>query len=145
MTETHPTERRAYPRFEFPLHDEQRVTVGAFGGSRPTNGVVINISRGGVKVRLDRMVFGKSRGTERCGLHFPDAGEKLRPHSVIGIVRNVSEGEIERPFVAIEFGEPLEFLDLARQEPAGDALSASTGQGKSPATPLYRSPGSTSR
>ncbi len=115
MTDIHPTERRAYPRFEFPLHDEQRVTVGAFGGSRPTNGVVINISRGGVKVRLDRMVFGKSRGTERCALHFPDAGEKLRPHSVMGIVRNVSEGETERPFVAIEFVQPLENLDLTRR------------------------------
>ena len=114
MTDIHPTERRAYPRFEFPLHDEQRVTVGALG-SRPTNGVVVNISRGGVKVRLDRMVFGKRRGPERFALNFLNAGEKLRPHSVMGIVRNVSEGETERPFVAIEFVEPLEILDLTRR------------------------------
>ena len=114
MTDIHPTERRAYPRFILRPKARLRVTVGALG-SRPTNGVVVNISRGGVKVRLDRMVFGKRRGLERFALNFLNAGEKLRPHSVMGIVRNVSEGETERPFVAIEFVQPLEILDLMRQ------------------------------
>ena len=115
MTETPPTERRGYPRFEFPLHDEQRVTVGSFGSGPTTNGVVVNISRGGVKVRLDRMVLKRRQGTQWCLLRFLDAGEKLRPHSLIGIVRNVGEDETERPFATIEFGQPLELLDLTQR------------------------------
>ena len=110
MTRKRPTERRAYPRFEFPREESQRVTVGPLG-FRLTNGVVVNISRGGVKVRLDRMVFGEGQG-EECLLRFLDAGEELRPHSVVGIVRNVSEDGTERPFVTIEFEQPLELLGL---------------------------------
>ena len=108
LTRKRPTDRRAYPRCEFPPEESQRVTVGPLGFRR-TNGVVVNISRGGVKVRLDRMVFGEGQG-EECLLRFLDAGEELRPHTVIGIVRNVNEDRTERPFFTIEFGQPLELL-----------------------------------
>jgi len=110
MTRKRPTERRAHPRFEFPPEESQRVTVGPLG-FRLTNGAVVNISRGGVKVRLDRMIFAEGQG-EECLLRFLDPGEELRPHTVIGIVRNVNEDGTERPLFTIEFGQPLELLGL---------------------------------
>ena len=115
MTRKRPTERRAYPRFELGPKDWLRVTVGPLGFNL-TQGFVLNISRGGIKVRLSHMVFREEHGGE-CVVRFLNASEEIRPHSSIGIVRSIGDEQTERPFATIEFGQPLELLDLTRQEP----------------------------
>ncbi len=114
MTRKHPTERRAYPRVELRPKDWLRVTVGPLR-FKLTQGFVLNISRGGIKVRLSHMVFRGEHGGEECLVRFLDAGEKIRPHSSIGIVRSVGDEQTERPFVTIEFVPPLELLDSTRE------------------------------
>ena len=113
ITKTPSTERRAYPRFELLPGDELRITVGPLG-IKLTQGLVLNISRGGTKVRLEQMVFAKGNETE-CLLRFLDAGRGIVPHSLIANVLSLGGEKEQRPFATIEFRQPLELLDLTQR------------------------------
>jgi len=99
-------ERRGYPRFE--VHGNKlQVTVGVLG-SEPTNGVVLDISRGGMKVCLEGEIP-KSLIGEDFLLRFVDPEGRVNPKAMLGKLRRM-EGEGR---YTIEFNEPLEKLLVA--------------------------------
>ena len=110
-------ERRLFPRHDYDCH----VDVGILG-HHPTNGVTVDISRGGVKVSIDEPVGNTARG-ETCGVRFLNAAEELRPHYAVGIVRRV-ESDAERCVLAIQFTNPLAVLEVS-DEASGSEISSS--------------------
>ena len=97
-------ERRAYPRHKY------RVDVVWMFGLDPTGGVTLDVSRGGVLVRLAAPVSDTAEG-HTCGVRFLNAGAELKPHYVVGTVRRLEATE-EGCLVGIEFNAPLEVLGL---------------------------------
>ena len=96
------TERRRDLRVEVYL-DKLQVAVGVLG-FEPTSGVVMNISRGGVKVCLERDVLKPLLGHD-CLIRF-DSQYRVSEKSKLGkLLRMEAHGEC-----AIEFAESLEVL-----------------------------------
>ena len=98
-------ERRGYLRFKVHLKKLQ-VTVAVLG-FEPTNGVVLNISSGGMKVCLESEIHESLVG-EDCLLRFVDRQGRVKPEAMLGKLRRM-EGEGR---YVIEFNEPLEGLYL---------------------------------
>ncbi len=110
MVPNRPAERRVYPRqrpaaditlpVEFHTYDRQDARVDLKGN-------VLNISRGGVLVRISEpLVVGTG-----CLVHFPLSGNWITPAYGIGrVVRcDTSSGELT---VAVEFEAPLDSVSL---------------------------------
>ena len=116
MSEDH-DERRRYLRFEVRLQKLQ-VTVGVIGFELAT-GVVLNVSRGGLKVALGREISKLLVG-EECVVRFLDPGDRVSPEVQVGKLRRMeASGEY-----AIEFDSPLEVLNVS-----GDPESVASGTG----------------
>jgi len=105
MTEDH-DERRGYLRVEVDL-DKLRVTVGCLG-IEPTNGVVRNISRSGMKVVLEHAIPVPLLGDE-CVVHFVEDPQH-RVGSTKTKVAKVLRMEVLGQY-AIEFDSPLDVLN----------------------------------
>lgn len=109
MPEDH-VERRGYLRVEVHL-DNLQVTIGVIG-FEPTNGVVLNISRGGVKVRLEGEIPERLFGNDCIVRFVDDPQERVSVESKPGkLLRMAAVGEY-----AIEFDKPLEVLRAANRE-----------------------------
>ncbi len=98
-------ERRKYLRVEV-YPDKLQVTVGVLGIA-PTNGVVLNISRGGMKVCLEHEIPKSLLGNE-CLIRIPYAAGRISPEAMLGqLLRMEAKGQY-----AIEFDSPLEVLNM---------------------------------
>ena len=80
MTEDQ-VERRGYLRVEVFL-DELQVTVGVLG-FEPANGVVLNVSHGGMKVSLNREISELLVGND-CLVRFVEGGGRVNPEAMLG-------------------------------------------------------------
>ena len=100
-------DRRAYPRHRVGSSAELKVSIGILG-SRPSDGDVLDISRGGAKILLDDRAYDMKEG-KPCLVHFDVGGEGIRPRKTIGVVRRVDDVGRE-PAIAVEFEAPLETL-----------------------------------
>ncbi len=109
MSEDH-VERRGFLRIEVYL-DKLQVTVGVLG-FEPTNGVVLDISRGGMKVSLDREISKLLVGDDCLVSFVDDAQDRVSAKAKLGKLLRM-EGERE---YAIEFTKPLEVLRVAHGE-----------------------------
>lgn len=109
-------DRRAYRRIPV-SPGVLRVEIGP-EGQLPTLGIAIDISRGGLKVTLDRRAFEGALG-EGCTLRFVDVEGRIEPRAVRGRVRR-AEATRNLFSVAIEFEHPLEVLRI------GDAVGGSS-------------------
>ena len=99
-------ERRGYLRFEVHL-DKLQVTVGVLG-SEPTTGVVVNVSRGGMKVCLVERGIPESMVGDECLVRFIEAGGRVNPEVMLGkLLRMEADGQY-----AIEFASPLEVVNM---------------------------------
>ncbi len=100
-------ERRGYLRIDVDM-DKLQVTVGCLG-IEPTNGVVRNISRGGMKVALEHGIPEPLLGGE-CLVRFVED-----PQHRVGSTKT-KLGKVLRMEVlgqyAIEFDSPLEVLNM---------------------------------
>ncbi len=109
MPEYH-DERRGFLRVEVHL-DKLQVAVGVLG-FEPTNGVVLNISRGGVKVSLEREIPQRLFGNDCLVCFVEDPQDRVSVKSKLGkLLRMGATGQY-----AIEFDEPLEVLRVANRE-----------------------------
>ncbi len=99
-------ERRAFLRVEVRLENLQ-VTVGVFG-FEATTGVVLNVSRGGLKVALSREISELLVGYD-CLVRFVDPEDRVNPEVKVGKLRRM-EAAAE---YAIEFDSPLEDLNMS--------------------------------
>ena len=99
-------ERRGYLRFEVHL-DKLEVTVGVLGFVEPTAGAVLNVSRGGMNVCLEREIPTPLVGYY-CLVRFVEADGRVNPEAMLGKLRRM---EADRQY-AIEFASPLEVLNM---------------------------------
>ncbi len=96
------SERRKYLRVEVHL-DKLEVTVGVLG-IEPTNGVVLNISRGGMKVCLEREIAESLVGDDCLVRFVEDPQDRVSVKVKLGkVLRTETAGQY-----AIEFDSPLE-------------------------------------
>ena len=86
---------------------ELKVSIGILG-SRPSEGEVMDISRGGAKIIVGDGAYDMKEG-KPCIVSFDVGGEGIRPRKTIAVVRRVDDGE-RVPSVAVEFDAPLETL-----------------------------------
>jgi hypothetical protein len=100
-------ERRAHTRHNVGSAVELKVSIGILG-SKPTDGDVLDISRGGAKIHIDGGAYDMKEGRP-CIVEFDVGGEGIRPQRTIAVVRRVDDGQ-KIPSVAIEFEAPLETL-----------------------------------
>ena len=108
MSEDH-VERRGDLRIEVYL-DELQVTVGVLG-IEPTDGAVLNISRGGMKVCLEHEIPKPLVGDD-CLVRFIDPADRVSPEVMVGKLRRTeANGQC-----AIEFAQPLKVLRVANGE-----------------------------
>ena len=99
-------ERRAFPRIEVPL-ENLHVTVGVLG-FEATRGVVLDVSRGGLKVALGREISERSGGYDYL-ICFDDPEDRVQPKVKVGkLIRRIGTA-VE---YAIEFDSPLEVLNV---------------------------------
>ena len=103
-------ERRGFLRVEVYL-DKLQVTVGVIG-FEPTNGVVLNVSRGGMKVCLEHDIPKLLVGDD-CLVRFVDDPQgRVSAKAELGkLLRMEAVGRY-----AIEFAKPLEVLRVANGE-----------------------------
>ena len=106
MTEDH-VERREYLRIEVYL-DELQVTVGIHG-IEPTKGMVLDVSRGGMKVCLEHEIPKPLAGYD-CLVRFEDPRDGVGASQVGKLLRMESAGQY-----VIEFDCPLERRRRSRQ------------------------------
>ena len=99
------SERRAFLRVEVRLENLQ-VTVGVIGFTA-TTGVVLDVSRGGVKVALSHEISEQMGGYD-CLVRFVDLEDRVKPKVNVGKLRRM-EAPAE---YAIEFDSPLEVLNM---------------------------------
>ena len=113
MAEDH-DDRRGYLRVEVYL-DKLQVTVGVLG-IEPTNGVVLNISRGGMKVSLEREIPKPLLGYGCSVCFVDDPQSRVSAKSKHGkLLRMELVGQY-----AIEFDSPLETLNVGSDlDPGG--------------------------
>jgi len=105
MPEDH-VERRGYLRVEVDL-DKLQVTVGVVG-IEPTNGEVLNISRGGIKVRLEHEIPKPLIGYDCLVRFVEDPQDRVIATAKLGkLLRMEVVGHY-----AIEFDSPLEVLNM---------------------------------
>ena len=116
MSEDH-VERRRYLRFKVRLQKLQ-VTV-AFLGFELATGVVLNVSRGGLKVALSRELSKLLVGHD-CLVRFLDPEDRVSPEAKVGKLRRMEAGGE----YAIEFDSPLEVLNVG-----SDPESVASGTG----------------
>ncbi len=121
MPEDH-VERRGDLRVEVSL-DKLRVTVGV-RGIEPTKGVVLNISRGGMKVSLEREIPKPLLGDD-CTVRFvDDPQDRVSAKAKLGkVLRMGAAGEY-----AIEFDSPLETLNMGSDPGTGESGSGTTSE-----------------
>jgi len=100
-------DRRAYPRHSVGSAAELKVSIGILG-SKPREGEVLDISRGGARILVDGVAYDMKEG-KPCIVCFDVGGEGIRPQRTIAVVRRVDNGD-QMPSVAIEFEDPLETL-----------------------------------
>ena len=100
-------DRRAYPRHNVGPSTELKVSIGILG-SRPAEGEVLDISRGGARIFISDGAYDMKEG-KSCIVHFDVGGEGIRPSRTIAVVRRIDDGG-RVPSVAIEFEAPLETL-----------------------------------
>ena len=104
MPEDH-VERRSFLRVGVRLENLQ-VTVGVIG-FEATPGVVLNISRGGMKVSLEHEIPKPLLGSD-CLVRFDDLEDRVNPKANLGkLLRMEAVGQY-----AIEFDSPLEALNM---------------------------------
>ena len=104
------SERRTYLRVEVHL-DKLEVTVGVLG-IEPTNGVVLNISRGGMKVCLEHEIPKPLLGYDCLVRFVEDPQDRVSEKAKLGkLLRMEAVGQY-----AIEFDKPLEVLRVANSE-----------------------------
>ncbi len=117
-------ERRAFLRVEVRLENLQ-VAVGVVG-FEATTGVVLNVSRGGLKVVLSREISELLVGYD-CLVRFVDPEDRVSPKVTVGKLRRM-ESAAE---YAIEFDSPLEVLNMGSDseavEPGSEATSDADG------------------
>ena len=103
-------ERREYKRFDVHL-EKLQVTVGFFG-SEPTPGVVLDVSRGGMKVCLEHEIH-KPVLARICLVRFVDDPQHRisAKAQYAKLLRMEAVGQY-----AIEFCRPLEVLPVAGRE-----------------------------
>ena len=111
-------ERRGYLRFEVHL-DKLQVTVGVLGFVEPTRGTVLNVSRGGMNVCLEREIPTQLVGYY-CLVRFVGAAGRVNPEAMLGKLRRIGT---DRQY-GIEFANPLEVLDMD-----GDPETVESGSG----------------
>lgn len=102
-------DRRGYVRVEV-YPDMLQVTVGVHG-IEPTNGVVLNISRGGMKVCLEHEIPKPLLGDD-CLVRFVE-GPKDRVSTKAKLAKLLRMGTVGQ--YAIEFAEPLDVLPVANR------------------------------
>ena len=110
----HPN-RRAYPRENVSIHVELRLEVGRLG-VKPTRGVTVDLSSGGVLVRIGRTW---PVGT-RCLVRFLDqTDERIKPSVLLGTVRRDTRSG-DGFSVALEFETPLEVFKFDDAEKSSE-------------------------
>ena len=112
-------ERREFLRLEVRLENLE-VTVGVFG-FEATKGVVINVSRGGLKVALSREISQRSDGYD-CLVRFVDQEDRIKPEVKVGKLRR-TEAAAE---YAIEFDSPLGLLNVVSDPETVESGSGAT-------------------
>ncbi len=112
-------ERRSFLRVEVRLENLQ-VTVGVVG-FEATTGVVLNVSRGGLKVTLSREISERFIGYD-CLVCFVDLEDRVNPKVKVGKLRRM-EAAAE---YAIEFASPLEVLNMGSDPEAVESGSGAT-------------------
>ncbi len=112
-------ERRSYLRVEVRLEDLQ-VTVGVLG-FEATKGVVLNVSRSGLKVALSREISELLVGSD-CLVRFVDLEDRVNPVVKVGKLRRM-EADAE---YAIEFDSPLEDLNMSNDPETFESGSGAT-------------------
>ena len=122
MPEDH-IERRGYLRVEVYL-DELQVTVGIVGIA-PTDGAVLDISRGGMKVCLEHEIPKPLIGYD-CLVRFVNPKDRVSVEANGKLVRMEAAGQY-----AIKFDSPLEVLNVGSDpetvEPGSGATSDADG------------------
>ncbi len=100
-------ELRCFTRVTFPAFNEMSVELGTLG-TPPSEGVPINISRGGLQTRIGATMF---NGGDEILIRFADAQGRLVPDRALGWVRRV---EKRRGYflISIEFTHPLERINF---------------------------------
>ncbi len=99
-------DRRAFPRVEIPVGN-LHVTVGILGFAA-TRGVVLDVSRGGLKVALGREISERSGGYDYL-IRFDDPEDRVEPKVKVGkLIRRIGTA-VE---YAIEFDSSLEVLNM---------------------------------
>jgi hypothetical protein len=101
-------ERRNFPRLLLcrPVRIEVCLASAEFQINRfDTDGVTVNVSRGGVLVDVNRRI---AVGTS-CTVHVLNADGALAPNIVQGTVRHTCSGEVGWQ-IGLEFERPLEVL-----------------------------------
>ncbi len=110
----HPT-RRAYPRMNVSIYFELRLEVGRLG-VKPTRGVTVDLSSGGVLARVGRTW---PVGT-RCLVRFLDqTEERIKPSVLLGTVRRDTRSR-DGYCVALEFETPLEVFEFDDAEKSSE-------------------------
>ena len=109
MSDDH-VERRRYLRFDVRLQ-KLRVTVGVLA-----TGVVLNVSRGGLKVALSGEISKLLVGHD-CLVRFLDPEHRISPEAKMGKLRRMEAGGE----CAIEFDSPLEVLRVANGKQDDDS------------------------
>ncbi len=122
MPEDHDEKRRAHLRVDVYL-DKFQVTVG-FLGFESTTGVLLNISRGGMKVSLEREIPKPLLGDD-CTVRFvDDPQDRVSAKAKLGkVLRMGAAGEY-----AIEFDSPLETLNMGSDPGTGESGSGTTSE-----------------
>ena len=100
---------RRYPRVRVQLQ-ELEVEVGPLG-ARSIRGVVLDISRGGMKVKLEREIPELYLQGDYL-VRFTESGGRVSPEIMLARVRR-SEGNRQ---YAIEFRKPLEALEIEKED-----------------------------
>ncbi len=109
MPENH-VERRGFLRVEVHL-DKLQVTVGIVG-FEPTTGAVLNISRGGMKLWLEREIAESLVGDDCLVRFVEDPQDRVSVKAKLGkLLRMEADGQY-----AIEFDSPLEVLRVGNGE-----------------------------
>ncbi len=112
-------ERRSFLRVEVRLENLQ-VTVGVVG-FEATTGVVLNVSRGGLKVALSRAISEPLVGSD-CLVRFDELEDRVNPKTKLGkLLRMEAAAEY-----AIEFDSPLEVLNMGSDPETVESGSGAT-------------------
>ena len=113
-------ERRGYLRVEVYL-DKLQVTVGVLG-IEPTNGLVLDISRGGMKVCLEHEIPKPLLGDDCLVRFVEDPQDRVSAKAKHGkLLRMEVVGQY-----AIEFDSPLEGLKMGSDPETVESVSGAT-------------------